>query len=210
VIRWGTRVQAYVLSLTDEFPPFSINADAGRASRRSYVLSAAGGVGFAGLLAAGIALAVIFGDFRGDRVEVEVSYADLVAGREVDTQVVVTDVLVTLPLAEDPASDEWSLLLPKEGHRLVAFTLDITNFRSSHFDIEKDDFRLRDIEGHWHRALLVVVSGRIPRYDVDDGEQATSGVIFELPAGVDPDELEFQLSRVSQDLGPIDIVYQFR
>jgi len=44
VLRWGARVQAYVLSLTDEFPPFSIDADAGGASRRSYVLSAGAGV----------------------------------------------------------------------------------------------------------------------------------------------------------------------
>jgi hypothetical protein len=35
VIRWSVRVQAYFLSLTDEFPPFSLAPDAGPASRES-------------------------------------------------------------------------------------------------------------------------------------------------------------------------------
>ena len=37
--RWQLRVQAYMLSLTDEFPPFSLSGNAGAAGRDTYVIS---------------------------------------------------------------------------------------------------------------------------------------------------------------------------
>ncbi len=77
ILRWSARVQAYFFSLTDEFPPFSLAADAGSGSRDSYVISAVLGLLATGGVIAGIVtLAIIAG---GEKV-VEVSYANLLDG----------------------------------------------------------------------------------------------------------------------------------
>ncbi|TLZ76901.1 MAG: DUF4389 domain-containing protein, partial [Methanobacteriota archaeon] len=50
VLRWWTRVQAYMLSLTDEFPPFSLAADTGPTGRNGEIRSLVGGALLIGLV----------------------------------------------------------------------------------------------------------------------------------------------------------------
>jgi len=190
VIRWGMRVQAYLLSLTDEYPPFSLAADAGPGGRDSYVISSILGVLATGGVIAGIVvLAIIAG---GEKVA-RVSYADLLAGemRPADTRITVDSVTVELTGATDPADDLVSFLAPQPGYRFVLLELSIENGRGRDLPIRESDFRLEDEEGDGHDAYLVLVGGRIPRVDLVEHGSADADLIFELPNEVDPTELRY-------------------
>ncbi len=205
IFRWSARVQAYFLSLTDEFPPFSLSADAGPGGSDSYVISSILGVLATGGVIAGIvALAIIAG---GEKV-VQVSYADLLAGeaRLADTRITVDSVTVELTRATDPADDLVSLLDAKPGYRFVLLELTIENGRRRDLPIRTPDFRLKDEDGHSHDAYLVVVGGRIPRVDLVEHRSADADLVFELPNEVDPAEL-----RYNSGFGfSKTVVYQFR
>jgi len=216
VLRWGARVQAYVLSLTDEFPPFSLSADAGAASKNSYVFSSAIGVLAAGGVIGSLAALVILAP--GD-VTAEVSYERLLAGEllpgETRVQVEGTEDgfweeqgtgTVELTAAADPTDDLAPLLVPRTGHRFVEFELAVENQSYHSLDIEESNFRLKDEDDDNHRAVLVVVDGRIPPLEIDEGESATVGLFFELPVGLDPTELLFNMVHHVHR----HVVYKFR
>jgi hypothetical protein len=216
ILRWGARVQAYVLSLTDEFPPFSFSADAGPGGRNSYVFSSAIGVlavgGVIGLFAALVIL-------RPGDVVAEVSYDHLLAGelRPAETRVQVDSAedqfeseaetgTVELTGAADPAGELVPLLVPQPGYRFVRFELNMENESYEDLDIEESDFRLKDEDGDSHRAVLVAVDGRVPPSEIDEGEAAAAGLIFELPVGVDPSELRFNMGHHVHRT----VIYRFR
>lgn len=134
VFRWGARVQAYALSLTDEFPPFNLSAHATAAGRNSYVLSSA-----IGLLLTGTA-ATLFGlivAFAGQHETIEVSYANLLAAEPGDasqpevTPAEVGSGAMRLVSVNDPADDSVALFSPVAGSRYVAFTIAIRNWRGA-------------------------------------------------------------------------------
>jgi hypothetical protein len=205
IFRWSARVQAYFFSLTDEFPPFSLAADAGPGGRDSYVISSILGVLATGGVIAGIVvLAIIAG---GEKVA-RVSYADLLAGemRPADTRITVDSVTVELTRATDPADDLVSFLAPKPGYRFVLLELSIENGRGRDLPIRESDFRLKDEDGDGHDAYLVLVGGRIPRVDLVEHGSADADLIFELPNEVGPAEL-----RYNSGFGfSKTIVYEFR
>jgi len=210
VFRWSARVQAYFLSLTDQFPPFSLAADAGPGGRDSYVISSILGVLATGGVIAGIVALAIFG--RGEKV-VQVSYADLLAGevRPADTRITVHSVTVELSRATDPADDLVPFLASQPGHRFVLLELTIENGFRRDLPIRASDFRLKDEDGHGHDAYLVVVGGRIPRVDLVEHASADAKLIFELPKGVDPAELRYGELLYNSGLGfTKTIVYEFR
>ena len=205
VIRWGTRVQAYFLSLTDEYPPFSLSADAGPPSREIYLLSAIGGwlLG-AALIALGVTAIVI----NQETTRVSVSYADLTAGRIVDaeTTVDVWGLHVTLTEAVDPADEGFPLLVPEEGTRLVAFRLDFSNESGPGKKVRESDFRLRDSDGEWHDPLLTFVGGRAAPVTVGRDASAEAIVLFEIEDDARPDELRYQPGFADGKR----VVYEFR
>jgi hypothetical protein len=210
VIRWGMRVQAYFLSLTDDFPPFSLAADAGPGGRDSYVISSILGVLATGGVIAGIVALAIFG--RGEKV-VQVSYADLLAGevRPADTRVTVGSVTVELSRAADPADDLVPFLTPQRGYRFVLLELTIENGRPRDLPIWASNFRLKDEDGHGHDAYLVIVGGRIPRVDLVEHVSADAKLVFELPKEVDPAELRYGELLYNSGFGfTKTIVYEFR
>src|SRR3989304_7064951 len=108
VMRWGARVWAYVLSLTDEYPPFNLSAGAGRAGGGAYLTSTILGFLLAGgAIAGGVTLALI----AGDELEVQVNYRSLQAGTPANA-VQIGDVMVALTSASDPQSEDETLLEP--------------------------------------------------------------------------------------------------
>lgn len=215
VLRWGARVEAYFLSLTDEFPPFSLSADAGSGSERSYIFSSAIGV-----LAVGgvIGLAAAIAILRPGDVVAEVSYERLLAGelRPGETLVQVDSAeddfdccktgTVELTAAADPADELGPLLRPLPRYRFVQFELVIVNESYDALDFDQSDFRLKDEAGDSHRAVLVVVHGRIPPLEIHEGESATASLLFELPQGVDPTELRFNMDHHVHR----SVIYKFR
>ena len=191
VIRWGTRVQAYFLSLTDEYPPFSLSADAGPPSREIYMLSSiAGCLVAAVLVAAGVAGIVL----SRETVRVDVRYADLTAGRLVgsETTADVWNLRVTLVEAVDPADEGFPLLVPEQGRRLVAFRLEFSNDGGLGKKVRESDFRLRDGDGKWHDPLLAFVGGRAAPVTIEKHATAEAIVLFEVGDDARPDELRYR------------------
>jgi hypothetical protein len=191
VVRWSMRVQAYFLSLTDEYPPFSLSADAGPPSREMYILSSIGGWLLGAALVAGIFVGLVV---PRQTVTVNVSYADLQEGR-VARGAATADILnldVTLTEALDPADEGFPLLAPEQGNRLLAFRLEFSNESGVGRKIRESDFRLRDSDGKWHDPLLAFVGGRAAPVAVEEDAVAEAIVLFEMGGDARPDEFRYQ------------------
>ena len=216
ILRWQARVQAYVLSLTDEFPPFSLSADAGAGGRNAYIFSSAVGVLAVGSLIGFFAALVIL---RPGDVATEVSYERLLAGelRPGETRVQVDSAedqfeseaetgTVELTAAADPADELVPLLVPQAGYRFIQFELVMENESYQALESDQSSFRLKDEDGDSHRPVLAVVGGRITPWEVDEGESASAIVLFELPEGIDPAELRFNVGHHVHR----SVIYEFR
>jgi hypothetical protein len=187
VIRWSVRVNAYFLSLTDEYPPFNLSATAGPAGGDTYLVSSV--IGFlltAGIIAGGVAGILLL----GEELEVEVNYAGLQAQRPAD-RVEIADVWVDLLSATDPLAEEETLLEAHPGNRLVMFEFSMMNDSWQDYKINESDFKLRDEEGDKHNPELVVVTGHPAPEELEKDEWATVLVVFEVPSGVEPARLDF-------------------
>ena len=189
VIRWGARVTAYFLSLTDEYPPFNLSATAGPAGGDAYLVSSV--LGFlvtGGIIAGGVASILLL----AEGTEVEVSYAALQEGRPA-ASVETADVWVNLLSVRDPLAEDETLLEPDPGNRLVMFEFSVLNDSWWDVKIRESDFKLRDGEGDKHDPELVTVAGHGAPEKVEEDEEATVQVVFELPTGVEPDRLDYSL-----------------
>lgn len=187
VMRWGARVNAYFLSLTDEYPPFNLSATAGPAGGDAYLVSSI--IGFlvtGGIIAGGVVLAITL----PEELEVEVDYAGLREGRPA-ASVETADVWVNLLSVSDPLAEDETLLEPGPGKRLIGFQFSIENDSSRDVKIRESDFKLRDEDGDKLDPELVTVAGHAAPEEVEEDEQATVQVVFELPTGVDPARLDF-------------------
>jgi len=213
VLRWGARVQAYVLSLTDAYPPFSLSPDAGAAgpttTRVASVLGSLAAVAAIGLF---VTLLVAFA-VGSQRIVTQVSYARLVAGAPQPGEGIaeVHSGRFELRGALDPADDQYAFLAPAPGHRLIEFRFVMENYRGAgqEVPIRKERFELTDSEGDKRESLVATVNrSRIAPFDVRSGDTATLQLVFTLPAGADPVELEY---RVLDYAGPFGetIIYQF-
>ena len=190
VIRWSVRVQAYFLSLTDEYPPFSLSPDAGPASREIYMLSSIGGW----LLGAGLVALAVAAVFIGrETTRIDVSYADLMAGRiaSSETTVDMWGMHVTLTGAADPAEDGFPLLVPKEGKRLISFRLELDNEKGRSKKVRQSDFRLRDSDGKWHDPVLAIAGGRVTPVKIGKDTSAEAIILFEIGDDAHPEELRY-------------------
>jgi len=187
VLRWNARVTGYVLSLTDDYPPFNLSAGAGPAGGDAYLISTILGFLLAGGAVAGIVAAVVL---LGEELEVDVNYANLQNGRPAGL-VEIGDVMVALNSASDPLSADETLLEPDPGRRLVMFEFSVANDGDGDVKIDQSDFRLKDEEGKGHDAELAVVAGHAAPRDVEEDERAEVRVVFEVPEGVAPTELKY-------------------
>ena len=191
VIRWQMRVHAYSFSLTDVYPPFSLSAEAGPAGRDTYIVSSVIGC----LLSAGYIALITAALIAGrETVRVDVSYADLTAGRVTyyETAAEVWDVQVALTAAVDPADDVFPLLAAAKDKKLVSFKLMLGNEKNRSAKVRDSDFRLKDSEGDWHGPMLAVVGGRVTPVILAKGVSASATIIFEIPDAAQPAELKYQ------------------
>jgi len=192
VIRWGTRVQAYFLSLTDEYPPFSLSAEAGPAGRDTYLVSSV--IGW--LLGAGMVALFAAAFFLGrETVRVTVFYNDLTAGHvsSEETKVDVRNMDISLISAMDPADEAFNLVLGAgQNKHLVAFRLRLSNNARITRTVRESDFELKDSNGKRHDPLLVIAGGRPTPVKFKDGTSIEATLIFEIGDRVQPEELRYQ------------------
>jgi len=185
--RWQLRFQAYVLSLTDEFPPFSLSGSAGAAGLDTYVISSViGGL----LTAASIGAIIVSAIVMPGAKHVSVSYAALEAGTGATT-VQVSQTTVSLVSAVDPADSQFPLLAPRAGKRFVAFQVEVGNDRGWKLRIAESDLHLKDSEGKGHSPTLTIVGGSVAPVDISKHSWATVYVLFEIDAG-QPMELRYR------------------
>ena len=216
VLGCWARVQGYVLSLTDDFPPFSLMAR--RPSRRptAYLASSTVGVLAVSAFVGFFSLVAILSP---GNVTVEVTYERLLSGevrpgetlvqlesREDTFESVKTTGTFELTGAADPADALLPLLVVEPGHRFVQFELVMQNQTYLELESDQSSFGLEDAAGDTHRPILAIIGGRVHHdqhsapwdlvdtsWEVEQGESATALIVFELLTGIDPVEFRFNI-----------------
>ena len=194
VMRWWARVAAYMTSLTDVFPPFSLDEDAGPGGQSSLALSAV--IGAVVLLAAvggGTAAGVFAFRFSHKAKTVDISYQSALAGKlsATDKTIRLDNVEFTLMSGSDPTSVD--VVKARPGYRLVEFTLLYRNdekfprARGSN-DVETDAVRLETSGGVQRPVLLTVDGVAAPAKDLR-GRTVPLRAIFEVANGDDIEQL---------------------
>jgi hypothetical protein len=204
VLRWQTRVNAYSISLRDEYPPFSLSDEAGPAGRDTYIVSSVIGC----LLTAGCVALIITAAIVGrETVRVSVSYDDLTSGRmsSHETAVAVRGMDISLVNALDPADDSFTLLMPQEDKRLVAFWFELDNESGRTRRVWDSDFDLKDSDGKWHDPLLAIAGGRPTPVKFKDGTIIEAVIVFEIGNDTHPEELRYS----SHFLEGKRVIYEF-
>jgi hypothetical protein len=205
VVRWERRVEAYLLSLTDEFPPFSTAADAAPVRVVTQVI-----VGVAGLLITagtigGIVALVLVAS--GRQTNVPVSYAGLLAGRvnAFQTTVVGDSLVIALNSAQDPADATLPILNARTGYHFVSFHMTLVDQKRRQITVREFDFELKDSNGKHHGPFLALVNGRTLPEKVARGDEGGVDLVFEVKDGLVPAQLKYYPT--GYRLAPI--AYQF-
>lgn len=189
-LRWSARAGAYWMSLTDEFPSFSLSEDVGPAYHSSYVISAIFGWLIVLAWVGGISALVAW---PGETKEVTVSYEQLLQG-EASRAVEVSNLRFQLTAAQDPYQFSDELYQPEGGERFALFFLTMANDREFRVQVDRSDFRLKDSLGKGHNPVLVTVDGKASPVDIEGREQAEVRVMFEVDEDAQPTELKYNPS----------------
>jgi hypothetical protein len=187
-LRWLTRVNAYWMSLRDEFPPFSMSEESGPATGTAHAVSGIGGFVLAGGAVAAIVVAMIA---TSETKDTQVAYSDLLGGRASETLEII-DVEVTLLGAIDPYEFTDGLFVPEEDERYVAFGVDLFNLSGHDQMIEKADFELEDTSGEDHDAFIISFGDSQGPVDLEGENGTILVVIFAIPEDEDPAEFRFE------------------
>ncbi len=187
-MRWGARVGAYWMSLRDEYPPFSLAADAGPASSTTHVLSGIGGLVLTGGAVGGIIAVVVA---TANLEDAQISYTGLLAGEPSPT-LEVQEIEITLLGADDRYEFADGLFIPEDGDRFVSFTAGLLNVSRYGEVIYDNDFGLEDTGGDGHDPVFVSYGGRVGPRDLLGGSVGFVQVIFEIPRDEDPEAFTFE------------------
>ena len=202
--RWNLRVQAYMLSLTDEYPPYSLSGLAGSAGKDSYVISSiVGGLMFAGYIA--LFATGVIGGFRGfdfrQTTTVHASYSQLKTGQETEFGNT-WQADISLTRVEDPVGREYSLT-PRSGERYISFYFDLRSDPDYSVHISDSEFRLEDANGNYYRPVVTSVSGRAMPTSFKGS--ASGIVMFSVPSGSQVANLRYR-----PVFGFKQVVFEFR
>ena len=187
-LRWSARVGAYWMSLRDEYPPFSLSADASPASSTTHVLSGIGGLVLTGGAVGGIIAVVVA---TANLEDAEVSYVALLAGEPSPT-LEVQEIEITLLDADDRYEFADNLFIPEDGDRFVSFTAELVNVSKYEEEIDDNDFGLEDTGGDGHDPVFVSYGGSVGPRDLEGGAIGFVRVIFEIPRDEDPESFDFE------------------
>ena len=188
VHRWSLRVTAYLVSLRDEYPPYSLSAEAGEAKRDTRTMSVVLGFAILALVVAGSVAAVVA---LKDTETTDVNYAALKAGTAQVAIIEVEDVKLALERAQDPAeAASAGPLEAVDGKRLIVFQFTVENERERDVKFRKQDFRIKDSEGDYHKAVLVALGDEANPAGLENDEPGQLTVVFSLDEDRQPVRLK--------------------
>jgi hypothetical protein len=194
VLAWWARVAAYVLSLTDDFPPFSLHTAPRPARRATHAVSAA--VGLVPAMAM-TAFATFIVGFSGTHLEIDVPYQALRAGEVAAEEATgqIESGRMTLLAVTDPADGDLALLAPTPGHRFVAFDISIHNWRGAGetVPVTTSAFGLSTGDGSRRGPVLVAVDRTAGAGTVGSGRTGTATIVFEVPTQARPHQLSWDV-----------------
>lgn len=193
VLAWWVRLAAYVQSLTDDFPPFSLQTTPAPARPSAYVASSAIGLVPATLITA---FATFIVGFSGTHVTVDVPYQQLQAGSVTSgTTAQVESGLMSLVAVTDPADDALALLTPAAEQRFVAFDISIRNWRGAGETVPVGTaaFQLTDDAGSARRPIMVAVDRTPGSGAIAAGRTGTATIVFEIPTDAQPQRLTWDV-----------------
>jgi hypothetical protein len=186
-MRWWARVLSYWFSLRDEFPPYSLSAEASAGSRAATGFSALGGVVAAVAIGAGIGAAYLA---LSEPETARVSYEQLLAARE-SPALIVDNVEVQISSVDDDYDFPGQLLVPDRDSRFVLVNVGIFNIRTHDIEIFRGDFQLRDDSGDKNDPVFVSVGGVAAPAFVDSGEFSEVLLVFKIDKGAKPTEFRY-------------------
>ena len=190
VMRWNLRVSAYSSLMRDEFPPYSMRAEAKPGSGRAIAVTAVLVIPAAlVLIAAFVGIVLLIGTITSSTETVRVRYADILVG-ESTPPIDIEGNLVVLLSAEDPYSLSGFPRQPKAGYRFVQFQLEITNVDSTFTSVNKQHFGLKDTQGQEQDPILIQAR-LLGRTRLEQGETQRVGIVFEVRNGAGPSELTY-------------------
>jgi hypothetical protein len=187
-MRWNARVVAYWMSQTDQFPPYSFEADAPRGGATSYALSAG-----AGLTVSAVAIAGIVALFLvpPSTEETSVTYEDLLSSQRSAT-LEVSGMQIRLVGATDPYDFSDGLFRPEPGNRFVSFDIEVRNNTGGEYaSVGEHDFRLKDSSGDGHDPTVVSLAGFEPPRRLRQGQVVPVTAVFDIPDSSQPMELTY-------------------
>ena len=187
VIRWTLRAGAYTNLLRDEYPPYSMSADAKPSGWKAIVIGAVAGIfAIATMIGAIVAISTI--DPQTEVVVVDYESLETGAGFQ-PPAVTVEGTRVSLNGVEDPYEDVFTP--DTDDSRLVAFTLNIRNEDALFTSVDYTTFRLEDSLGDSYDAIEVQTDPLLFDDQLSDGQSVTAEVIFEVPSRADPESLTY-------------------
>jgi len=189
-LRWSARVNAYLMSLTDDFPPFSLSPEPQLTGPRGYLASAVAGVVLVGAAVGGFAALIAW---PPSTENVAVSYQDLLDG-EPSSPGRVAGVRLTVVDAQDPYEFSDDIYVPEPGRRFVLFDVQMRSERRVDSDVWDSDWGLKDSRGDSHDPFLATLGGQEPPRRLQPGGLGDVVLVFELPKGVQPRELTYDPS----------------
>jgi len=200
VLRWGARVEAYFQSLTDAFPPYSLDEDAGPGSDGSMIASAiVGGLIVIGAIAGiVVGVAFLFLYFTDSKTS-DVSYQDALAGSVATEQARIEldgDEFTLVEIADPP---DFENLRAAEGKRLVAARVTLLPDRDrlddefpfrerDDSDIEGDTLRLKTDDGT-EGPVLLTFDGVVAPLDLESTAEGELRAVFEIDEDATVEEL---------------------
>lgn len=201
VLRWGARVEAYFQSLTDAFPPYSLDEDAGPGSDGSMIASAiVGGLIVIGAIAGlAVGAAFLFLYFNDSKTS-DVAYEDALAGSVAAEQARIELDGNEFTLVEIADPGEFENLRAAEGKRLVAATVtllpDSDRLDDDEFafrdrddsDIERDTLRLKTDDDTVDPVLLTF-DGVVAPLDLESTAEGELRAVFEIDEDATVEEL---------------------
>lgn len=206
VIRWLSRVTAYVQSLTDAFPPYTGDEHAGPGSKSSERTAAViGGLVLAAAVAAIVAGVIVLFMYATDSKSASISLAEAEQDNipQERATLKIDDYEITLLGVRNDAGEGDAPIRPAPGKRLVGFAVRYRDLKSeertfsvawgeggfndwgeSPSDIVRDTLRVQTGDGV-EKPEFITFEGMVPPLNLDPGASGEMVAFFQVDDDTD-------------------------